>query len=212
MEHSPSHPTPEQIQADIDVDGGLYDQAIDEDAYRTVINQEKAYDSYKDNITTTHRREHREARQEAWREVGSDTKEAWESIGRVSKETARAAGYVVLREVMPFATEFMQRRTMNARRKQRARESRPWQSAEAKYKKQHERFTGSVDDFRAIRRQQQAAAANEKNAKRQYRAEQAGSKDWDAYVDTRRDLKDRRRTLMKRAIKSSLPLWVKLNK
>lgn len=43
-------PSPEQTQSAIDTDGGLYDQALQEDAERTVRAQDEVYDTYEANI------------------------------------------------------------------------------------------------------------------------------------------------------------------
>lgn len=204
MEHSPSPASPDQVQHDIDADGGLYDQAVREDEQRARDNQREAYDSYKDNIAFTHRRE----RREAWEDVRTDMSEAWENAREKSKKTARMIGRAALAEVMPLATEFVQRRNANKRRSNRYKSAHKKQPLDERYSQEKQAFTGSVDDFKAIRREDQARAKAEKSTKQQQRADAAGYDTWEDYQDANRERAVRRRTNVRKAVKKSLPLWL----
>lgn len=191
-------------QSYIDEDGGLYDQALKDDAKYTKRAQRDAYDSYKENIQFTHRRE----RKEAWDDMRNDMRESFETAGRVTKQVARKIGRAALSEVMPLATEFIQRRNVNKSRRAAYQARNTRKSVDERYEQQKSAFTGSVEDFKRIRQESQTKHQADYNKKLQKRAEANGYGSWDEYIDNRDERAERRRRNVRKVIKKSLPLWL----
>jgi|GEM_PF-2333636 len=190
-----------QTQADIDRDGGLYDQALKYDTKRTVALQRESYKSYAGNIKFTRKREAREARQELWQ----DTRE---KVGRVSKKVSRAAGRAVMREVFPLATEFMQIHNVNTRRRQQYRKEHTRKPSQEVYTQEKDIFTGSIEDFKNIHKENKEARSAEKEQKSQTRANTAGYASWAEYQAAKQEKRLKYRKNLGKLAVATLPLWV----